>query len=263
MLHLEGCNVSLNLVYLVAFLLTCLAEIVLMVVLFVRRQYRVFPVFTFYIVFNVFVDFGVPVLMAGSSKSFAHSVAIALLPPQYFLEGMVLFEIAWHVLRPVQVSLPRGALQAFALCMVLALLGGALLAWHVDVHGTTTYVKLKAPLDLTVGLLRMLIFVVTAAFAQVLGIGWKNKVLQLATALSLYSAVDLVVSLVQSHSGLSHTLEHIRAVNYLFELCFLVFAFTTKDVERREFSPQMEQFLVTLAGRARLARTALIRMQVK
>jgi hypothetical protein len=46
-------------------------------------------------------------------------------------------------------------------------------------------------------------------------------------------------------------------------MSFLVYAFTTKDVERREFSPQMEQFLVTLAGRAKLARTALVRMQVK
>jgi hypothetical protein len=263
MLHLKGCNMSLNVLYATAFLLTFVAEVGLMAVLFVRRQYRVFPIFTFYITFNVFVDFGVPILIAASSKGFAHSVSIALLPPQYFLEGMVLFEIAWHVLRPVQVSLPRGALHAFALCLVLALLGGTLLAWHVDLNGTTTYVKLKAPLDLTVGLLRMLIFVVTAGFAQVLGIGWKNKVLQLATALSFYSAVDLIVSLVESHSGPSQALDHIRAVNYLFELCFLVWAFTTKEVRRREFSPQMEQFLVTLAGRAKLARTALVRMQVK
>jgi hypothetical protein len=42
-----------------------------------------------------------------------------------------------------------------------------------------------------------------------------------------------------------------------------VWVFTTKEVRRREFSPQMEQFLVTLAGRAKLARTALVRMQVK
>ena len=44
----------------------------------------------------------------------------------------------------------------------------------------------------------MLIFVVTAGFAQLLGIGWKNKVLQLATGLSFYSAVDLIVSLVET-----------------------------------------------------------------
>jgi hypothetical protein len=109
----------------------------------------------------------------------------------------------------------------------------------------------------------MLIFVVTAAFAQLLGIGWKNKVLRLATALSLYSAVALIVSLVQTHSGPSETLARITAANVTFELGFLLWVFTTKDVRRREFSPQMEQFLVTLAGRAKLARSAVVRMQVK
>ena len=121
----------------------------------------------------------------------------------------------------------------------------------------------KAPLDLTVSLLRMLIFAATAGFAQLLGIGWKNKVLQLATALGFYSVVDLVVSLVERYAGGSDNLEHIRGVAFAFELVFLTWAFTTKEVRRREFSPQMAQFLGTLAGRAKLARTALARTQVK
>ena len=110
----------------------------------------------------------------------------------------------------------------------------------------------------------MLIFVATAAFAQLLGIGWKNKVLQLATALSFYSAVDLIVSLVERYSGEFQGPGCVFvSVASTLEIGFLVWAFTTKEVRRREFSPQMEQFLVTLAGRARHARTALVRMQVK
>jgi len=136
------------------------------------------------------------------------------------------------------------------------LLSGALLAWHLGNTGNKLK-DFKAALDLVVGLLRMLIFVATAAFAQLLGIGWRNRVLQLATALSFYSAVDLVVSLVERYSGGSDNLEHIRALAYVLELGFLLWAFTTKEVRRREFSPQMEQFLVTLAGRAKLARRHL------
>jgi hypothetical protein len=75
--------------------------------------------------------------------------------------------------------------------------------------------------------------------------------------------VDLIVSLVERYSGGSSGLEGVRTVAFALELGFLIWAFTTKDVRRREFSPQMEQFLVTLAGRAKLARTALVRMQVK
>jgi hypothetical protein len=253
----------LQVLYAALVLLGLLTEVALLVVLIVRRQYRIFPVFTIYIAFDVLADIFIGVLFAGASKSVAHSVSIILLPPQYFLELMVLLEIAWHVLRPVQVSLPRRALQTFAVFLALAVLCGTLLAWHADKTGIPIDAKLKGPLDLTVGLLRMLIFVVTAAFAQVLGVGWKDKVLRLATALSFYSAVALILSLVESHSGTSPVLVRIGAANYMFELGFLTWIFTTKDVRRREFSPQMERFLVTLAGRAKLARTAVVRMQVK
>jgi hypothetical protein len=150
----------------------------------------------------------------------------------------------------------------FAGLIVLSVLCGVLLAWHFKDTGNKVY-DVKGPLDLTVGLLRMLFFAATAGFAQMLGIGWKNKVLQLATALSFYSAVDLIVSLLQRHANGSDVLDPIRGAAYLLEVGFLVWAFTTKEVRRREFSPQMAQFLVTLAGRAKLARTALVRMQVK
>jgi hypothetical protein len=192
----------------------------------------------------------------------ARSLAFALLPLQYLLELGILLEITWNVLRPVHASLPQGSVRVFVSAVVLALLGGILLAWHFGNTGNKIQ-DIKVPLDLMVGLLRMLIFVATAGFAQLLGVGWKNKVLQLATALSFYSAVSLIVSLVERYSGRSKELDGLVSVAFTLELAFLVWVFTTKEVRRREFSPQMEQFLVTLAGRAKLARTALVRMQVK
>jgi hypothetical protein len=242
-------------------LLSFLAEIALFAVLMVRRQYKSFPVFTLYIAFNLLYDVGVGAVMVGSPHV-GRSLALGLLPLQYLLELGVLLEIAWNVLRPVRLSLPSGSIRAFVGLVAVALLCGTVLASHLGNSGNKVQ-DLKGPLDLTVGLLRMLIFVATAGFAQLLGIGWKNKVLQLATALSFYSAVDLIVSLVERYSGGSNDLEHVRAVAFTLEIGFLVWAFTTKEVRRREFSPQMEQFLVTLAGRAKLARTALVRMQVK
>jgi hypothetical protein len=207
-------------------------------------------------------DIGVGVIMSNSSPQAAGAIGFALLPLQYLLELGVLLEIAWNVLRPVHVSLPPGVVKLFVGIMVLSVVVGAALGWHVDASSSPVH-DLKDPLDLTVGVLRMLIFALTASFAQMLGIGWKNKVLQLATALSFYSAVDLIISMAERISGHYTGLEPIHGVAYALEVGFLVYAFTTKDVERREFSPQMEQFLVTLAGRARVARTVLVRMQVK
>jgi hypothetical protein len=252
---------SLHALYAAFSVLGLVAEVALFVVLIVRRQYKIFPIFTFYVLFNLLNDVGVDALISIYPTQ-AHSIAFGLIPLQYLLELAVLLEITWHVLRPVQASLPRGSIRWFAVSVALAVLCGIFLAWHFNNTGDKIQ-DFKVPLDLTVGLLRMLIFVATAGFAQLLGIGWKNKVLQLATALSFYSAVDLIVSLVSRFSGDTKELEGVRLVAFTFELGFLVWAFTTKEVRRREFSPQMEQFLVTLAGRAKLARTALVRMQVK
>jgi hypothetical protein len=243
-------------------ILGVIAEISLLVALVVRRQYKAFPIFTLYVAFNLLSDFGVGALVALYPIHVARSLMFGLMPLQYLLELGILLEIAWNVLRPVHASLPRGSLRVFGAILALALLGGVLLAWHFDNTGNQIQ-DVRVPLDLVVGLLRMLIFVATAGFAQLLGIGWKNKVLQLATALSFYSAVSLVVSLVERYSGRSQELDGFVTVAFVLEFAFLVWAFTTKEVRRREFSPQMEQFLVTLAGRAKLARTALVRMQVK
>jgi hypothetical protein len=239
-----------------------IAETILLIALIARRQYKLFPIFTLYIAFNLLNDVGMGTVLILYPVHVARSLAFVLLPLQYLLELGVLLEIAWNVLRPVHTSLPRGSVRVFVIGVVLALLGGVVLAWHFDNTGNRVQ-DVKVPLDVMVGLLRMLIFVATVAFAQLLGIGWKNKVLQLATALSFYSAVSLVVSLVERYSGRSQELDGFVTVASALELAFLVWVFTTKDVRRREFSPQMEQFLVTLAGRAKLARTALVRMQVK
>jgi hypothetical protein len=243
-------------------LLGLVAEIALLAILLFRKQYKTFPVFTVYLAFNLFNDVAVGALMGLASQQVVQSVALAMLPLQYLIELGVLLEIAWNVLRPVHASLPRGSVKVFIALIALAVAGGTLLAYRVHPTGNRIY-DIKAPMDLTVGLLRMLIFALTVSFAHLLGIGWKDRVLQLATALSFYSAADLIVSLGERHSGGLNALEPLRGVAYLFELSFLVWAFTTKEVRRAEFSPQMEQFLVTLAGRAKLARTALVRMQVK
>jgi len=238
------------------------AETGLLIALITRRQYRIFPVFTLYVAFDLVSDIAIGASIVLFPRHIAHSLMFGLLPLQYLLELGILLEIAWNVLRPVHASLPRGSLRIFAAVVALAVLGGVVLAWHFDNTGNRIQ-DIKVPLDLTVGLLRMLIFVATVAFAQLLGIGWKNKVLQLATALSFYSAVSLILSLVERYSGRTQELDGLVTVAFVFEFAFLIWAFTTKEVGRREFSPQMEQFLVTLAGRAKLARTALVRMQVK
>ena len=262
MLHLSGCSVTLHVVLSIA--VTALGfggEIGLLIVLLARRQYRAFPIFTCYFAYNFVSDLVIGGSVALYSAQAGKIVQLASLPLQFLLELCVLAEIAWIVLKPLQATLPRATGRVFAGIVSIALLSGVLLAWQI--HNTGTRIEdITRPLDLTVGFLRMLMFAATAGFAQVLGIGWKDKVLRLATTLSLYSVLDLMISLGE-RLWPGSPLEPYRSVAYLLELSMLVWVFTTKEVRRREFSPQMEQFLVTLAGRAKHARTAIVRMQVK
>jgi hypothetical protein len=254
--------VSLRALYASFYLIGLIAEISLFVVLIVRKQYRTFPVFTLTVGFALMGDVVSAVLMAVTSPQMVQSIDMALLPLGYLLDICVLLEISWNVLRPVRTSLPQGSVRVFVSAVVIAVLGGIVLAYHFGNSGNRIQ-DFKVPLDLTVGLLRMIIFAATAGFAQLLGIGWRDRVLQLATGLAFYSAADLIVSLVAHYSGDSKDLEAMRMIAMAFQLVFFVWVFTTKEVRRKEFSPQMEQFLVTLAGRAKHARTALVRMQVK
>lgn len=245
--------------YLVVFLLGFLAQFALLGVLLVRRQYKTFPVFTIYIAFNICCDLLVGALDAVPHHSIARQTGLLLLPPQYLLELAVLVEIAWRLVKPVQSSLPPRVLKVFGYLTLTALAGGALLAWQVNPDAAQTLEKLKFRLDLTIGVLRMLLFVLTAGFAQILGIGWRDKVLKLATGLSFYSAVDLIGSFIQSQHGPSSVVNDLKVGGYLIQLSFFLWAFTTKAVERREFSPQMQEFLVSISGRARDTRAAIAR----
>jgi hypothetical protein len=250
--------VTLESLYYLVFLLGFLAEFALLGVLLVRREYKTFPVFTLYIAFQISSDLLVGVLSARPDHTPARIMGLLLLPFQYFLEMAVLLEIGWHLVKPVQSSLPPKIMKVFGYLTIIALSAGALLAWQVNPDAAQALEKLKFRLDLTVGVLRMILFVITAGFAQMLGIGWKDKVLQLATGFSFYSAVDLIGSFIQSQHGSSGA-DPLRVGGYLIELGFFLWAFTTKAVERREFSPQMQEFLVTISGRARNARAAIAR----
>jgi hypothetical protein len=54
-----------------------------------------------------------------------------------------------------------------------------------------------------------------------------------------------------------HWLDEAVGVSYIFALSYWVFAFSTREAERREFTPQMQSFLLAAAGSARSARIGI------
>jgi hypothetical protein len=54
-----------------------------------------------------------------------------------------------------------------------------------------------------------------------------------------------------------HMLDEMVAGGYICSMVYLIVSFAQKVPERREFTPQMQSFLLAVAGNARTARMAM------
>ncbi len=108
--------------------------------------------------------------------------------------------------------------------------------------------------------MRVLFFLVLAACSQLLSISWRDRELQIATGLGFYSLVSIAVSIVQAGQTVGPLYIHLNEIvgaSYLCSLLYWTFSFATKVAPRREFTPQMEGFLLAVAGAARSTRVSL------
>jgi len=179
------------------------------------------------------------------------------------LQFLVLVELTWSVLSPVRKSLPRGAI--FVLGILIGLAG--LAAWPLarmalpqSLAGSNVLNILLFQLQETVNILRVVIFLAIASFSQLLSIGWRDRELQMATGLGFFSIVSLIVSMFHSHQGLGesyHWVDQGLNVCYLGTLSYWAISIATKEQERKEFSPQMQQLLLLMGGGVRAGRFAL------
>jgi hypothetical protein len=237
-----------------------LAETVVVGLLIYRRVWHLLPIFCIYCAWDLLSN-----IWGFASRQFFPDSYNAT---SYFLQTVVdailqfavLVELAWSVLRPIRSSLPRGSQLAVALLLLAV---GAAIWPFVTLAGLSHLPKLLYVVfrfQQTVSILRILFFVVLAACSQLLSIGWRDRELQVATGLGLYSLVSLGVSMLQAHQtgGMqySHLNEFVIA-GFLCSLGYWVFSFAQKQAERREFTPQMQNLLLAVAGAARANRAAL------
>ena len=235
-------------------------ELLLIGIIFFRSLQRVFPIFTAYLIWVLISD---PVLLFVISNP--HAGVRAHYPQvyftfnviQFFLELSVLIEIGANVARPAKGSLPKTALLVLAGLVMLIGIGGFFFATNLNA-ATLTHPRTVFVADCTMAILRLVTFLVIAASAQLLGLGWKNHVLQLASGLAFYAAVTLVAAIARSHLRASptyveqyHHLLELGVVGYLCSLYYWCFAFVRKEAPRKEFSPQMTQILVSISGSAK------------
>jgi hypothetical protein len=176
------------------------------------------------------------------------------------LEFGVLVELAWSVLRPVRASLSRVTLMvigALILVAAAAIWPFAALPGLVDISKQGL---LLVQLQQTVSILRVLFFVLLAGGSQFLSLGWRDRELQVATGLGLYSLAGLTAAMIHMHQTSASQYQHLGEVVVAGNLCCLLYwavSFAQKEAERRQFTPQMQNMLLSVAGAAHITRVAL------
>jgi hypothetical protein len=237
------------------------AEAILILLLLRSRLFRTFPAFLMYVCLSFVNDtyFFVVALQKYQPPLRVYDISISV---DSILMFAVLVELAWSVLRPIRSSLPKYSWLAI---VGLILIAGAAV-WFVAGLTVPGYLtpegKAFFRLQQTGAILRVVVFLSMAGFSQLLSIGWRNRELQIATGFGFYSIVSLAVTILHTHQLSSatpqyHWLDEVGAASYMFALCYWVFAFATREAERREFTPQMQSFLLAAAGSARAARIGM------
>ena len=166
------------------------------------------------------------------------------------------------VLRPVRTSLPRGAILGVGI--VIALICAIIwpFAKTPGLEQLSFDSRMIVHFELTFSAMRILFFLAIAGCSQLLSIGWRDRELQIATGLGFFSIVSITVQMLHtSHApefvAQYHHLEQLLSASFVCSIIYWAFSFAQKVPERREFTPQMQNFLLAVAGSARTARISM------
>jgi hypothetical protein len=176
----------------------------------------------------------------------------------------VLVELTWSLLRPIRSSLPKfGWLLIAGLVVLACLVIWPVAGWAVP-YNLTSGGAFLFRIQQTFAILRVVIFLALAGFSHLLSIGWRDRELQVATGLGVYSIVSLAATVLHTHQvvGLQyHWLDVLASASYVVVLGYWAVCFATKEAERKEFTPQMREFLLAAAGATRTTRMTMMQSQ--
>jgi hypothetical protein len=236
-----------------------LAEAVVVGLLIYRKAWRTLPFFCIYSVECLVGSILYYVVQRCCSPSAYFNTYFYESLLDSTLQFCVLVEVAWSVFRPFRKSLPP-----FTVWILGALIAGMGVVIWPFAAPTAMHISNQAKLLLhllqTVSILRVVFFLILAGCSHLLSIGWKDRELQVATGLGFYSLASLSVTVWHSHQTTQQqyvALEGLLAAIYLCSLLYWVFSFAQEEAKRREFSPQMQNMLLAVAGAARSTRVAL------
>jgi hypothetical protein len=233
-------------------------EAVFLCVLSYRRVFKMLPFFFAYVVLGVATDSSMAVLrqLHVGNELQLYLVDMSL---DTLLQYVVLVELTWSALRHLGV-IPRWMLAGIGAGLLVV----GLLIWpftdSAAYAGLTPLWHIVPRLQSAISILRILFFIALAACSHVLSLGWRDRELQVATGLGVYSLASFVGSLLHAHMGIgrsAHVIDVVAGASYLGSLVYWVACFWLPEKTRAAMTPQMERTLLAVAHSARAQRTAL------
>jgi hypothetical protein len=227
---------------------------------------RLYPIFLIYLVLSLAMD-SLGWAWAGNGIAYRRFYFIATVL-DYVLQLLIVFEIGINVLRPSRRSIPFPIRPIATVALLLCAIVAASFSPPVQAAGPEHLIEVFLKVTLSLAVLKLLLFAALAGFAQVLGIGWKSHVLQLATGLAFFAGVSLLVQIGSSHVSTADgpaymlhlsRLNQIQSIAYILTLVFWTWAFSRNEAPRKDFTPQMQEVLVTIAETAKRTRLSVTR----
>ena len=228
------------------------------------RSGREYPILLTYMFFNIAIDSLAWLLQHASFyTSFYFSGTIL----DYLFQFLIILEIGRNVFRPSKRSLPFKLWPIVTAGILVCAVVAAIFSPQMQSNGNDATTHLLVQVTLGLAILKLLLFAGMAGFAQFLGIGWKDRVLRVASGLAFYGAVSLIVQLSSSHLSSANpayqqdliTLARIQSIAWFMTLIFWIWAFSRNEAPRKDFTPQMQEVLVTIAQTAKRTRLAVTR----
>jgi hypothetical protein len=241
-------------------------QAMLCVLIFRKGLARLYPIFVIYLLINLAED-PLSLWWNGNSVAYRRYYFIVTIL-DYVLQLLIVFEIGKNVLRPSRRSIPFPVVRVATVGVLLCAIVAASFSRQAQAVEVDDLVRVSMQVTLGLAILKLLLFAALAAFAQVLGIGWKSHVLQLATGLAFYAGVSMLIQIGSSHVPTAdpktyvHHLDRlmqIQSVAYNGTLAFWIWAFSRNEAPRKDFTPQMQEVLVTIAQSAKRTRLSVTR----
>jgi hypothetical protein len=247
-------------------LLSAIVQAIVIGLLVYRRLYRKLPLFFSYLIWLLlFAGATVEIVNIFQAQPLQKIFVIAEIIDAVFM-FCVLVELSMSVLSPIRSKLPAWTVYGVAGVLALALLMIWPFAKPPGFAKIDDLSQIQVRVDVATSVLRIVFFVALAGCSQFLSLSWRDRELQIGTGLGFFAFISLSATMWKMNVGTAtlealntyHKLDQMQVGGYIAAMVYWIYCFAQEVPERREFTPKMENLLISMAYVTRTTRISMM-----